>query len=36
LKSAFLGETQDAALTRARVIVQEMQAQVTSRQDLMQ
>jgi len=36
LKSAFLGESQDAAITRARVIVQEMQAQVTSRQDLMQ
>jgi hypothetical protein len=36
LKSAFLGETQDAALTRVRAIVQEMQAQVTSRQDLMQ
>jgi hypothetical protein len=36
LKSAFLGETQDAVLTRVRVIVQEMQAQVTSRQDLMQ
>jgi 3-keto-disaccharide hydrolase len=36
LKSEFLGESQDAALTRVRVIVQEMQAQVTSRQDLMQ
>jgi len=36
LKSAFLGETQDAALTRVRAIVQEMQAQVTSPQDLMQ
>jgi hypothetical protein len=36
LKSAFLGETQDAALTRVRIIVQEMQAQVASRQDLMQ
>jgi hypothetical protein len=36
LKSAFLGESQDAALTRVRVIVKEMQAQVTSRQDLMQ
>jgi len=36
LKSAFLGESQDAALTRVRVIVQEMQAQVTARQDLMQ
>jgi len=36
LKSAFLGETQDAALTRVRVIVQEMQAQVTSPQDLIQ
>jgi hypothetical protein len=36
LKSAFLGESQDAALTRVRVIVQEMQGQVASRQDLMQ
>ena len=36
LKSTFLGETQDAALTRVRVIVQEMQSQVTSRQDLLQ
>jgi hypothetical protein len=36
LKSAFLGESQDAVLTRARVIVQEMQSQVTSSQDLMQ
>jgi hypothetical protein len=36
LKSAFLGESQDAALTRVRVIVQEMQSQVTSRQDLTQ
>jgi hypothetical protein len=36
LKSAFLGETQDAALTRVRAIVKEMQGQVTSRQDLTQ
>jgi hypothetical protein len=36
LKSAFLGESQDAALSRVRVIVQEMQGQVTSRQDLVQ
>jgi len=36
LKSAFLGESQDAALTRVRVTVQEMQTQVPSRQDLMQ
>jgi hypothetical protein len=36
LKSSFLGESQDAALTRVRVIVQEMQGQVTSRQDLME
>jgi hypothetical protein len=36
LKPSFLGESQDTAITRARVIVQEMQAQVTSRQDLMQ
>ena len=36
LKSEFLGESQDAAITRARVIVQEMQSQVTTRQDLMQ
>jgi hypothetical protein len=36
LKSSFLGESQDAALTRVRVIVQDMQAQVASLQDLMQ
>ena len=36
LKSAFLGESQDAALTRVRAIVREMQAQVASLQDLMQ
>jgi len=36
LKSTFLGESRDAAITQARVIVQEMQAQATSRQDLMQ
>jgi hypothetical protein len=36
LKSAFLGESRDAALTRVRAIVQEMQAQAASRQDLMQ
>jgi hypothetical protein len=35
LKS-FLGETQDNALGRARLIVKEMQAQVVSGQDLMQ
>ena len=36
LKTAFLDETQDASLIRVRGIVQEMQDQVTSLQDLMQ
>ena len=35
LKS-FLGETQDNALTRATMIVKDMQAQVTSKEELMQ
>ena len=35
LKS-FLGETQDNAVTRARRIIQQMQAQVTTAEDLMQ
>jgi hypothetical protein len=34
LKSSFLGESQDAVITRARIIVTEMQAQVTSAGDL--
>ncbi|HUA68080.1 MAG TPA: family 16 glycoside hydrolase [Candidatus Saccharimonadales bacterium] len=33
---SFFGETQDTAVTRARVIVDKMQAQVLSRQDLTQ
>jgi hypothetical protein len=36
LESSFLGESQDSALTRVRGIVQEMQAQVMSSQDLTQ
>ncbi|HTX21225.1 MAG TPA: family 16 glycoside hydrolase [Candidatus Aquilonibacter sp.] len=35
LKS-FFGETQDTAVTRATMIVKQMEAQITSRQDLMQ
>jgi hypothetical protein len=33
-KSSFLGESQDAVITRARIIVKEMQDQVTSAKDL--
>jgi hypothetical protein len=33
---SFLGETRDTALTRARMIVSQMQAQVLSTQDLLQ
>jgi hypothetical protein len=35
LKS-FFGETEDTAVSRARLIVQQMQKQVTSGQDLTQ
>jgi len=35
LKS-FFGETQDTAITRARMILKQMQAQITSREELMQ
>jgi len=35
LKS-FLGETQDTALTRATMIIKAIQAQVTSKEELMQ
>jgi hypothetical protein len=35
LKS-FLGETQDTALTRATMIVKDIQAQITSKEELMQ
>jgi hypothetical protein len=35
LKS-FLGETQDTALSRATMIVKDIQAQVTSKEELMQ
>jgi hypothetical protein len=35
LKS-FMGETQDSAVDRARVIIKQMQAQVLSGTDLMQ
>jgi hypothetical protein len=32
---SFLGETQDTAITRATMILKQMQAQVTSREELM-
>jgi hypothetical protein len=35
LKS-FLGETQDTALARAMMIIKDIQAQVTSKEELMQ
>ena len=34
LKTSFLGESQDAVITRSRIIVKEMQQQVTSAKDL--